>query len=91
MRMSRLFPRNSFKELSSDILHRRCKAQFAGTFTSMCGFRLEVDALLSPSAKTSAWIGQRKLGYMYQHAKHIPRHKGETVKKHNGRNYNVCK
>lgn len=37
------------------------------------------------------WIGQRKLGYMYQHAKHIPRHKGETVKKHNGRNYNVCK
>lgn len=39
MRMSRLFPRNSFKELSSDILHRRCKAQFAGTFTSMCGFQ----------------------------------------------------
>lgn len=56
-----------------------------------CGFSLAVDALLSPSAETSVWTGQRKLGYMYQHAKHIQRHKGKTVKKHNGRNYNVCK
>lgn len=44
-----------------------------------------------PAAEMSVWIGQRKLGYMYSHAKHIQRHKGETVKTHNGRNYNVCK
>lgn len=65
---------------------------------SICwDFRLSVASVWrwtrSPRlpAETSVWIGQRKLGYVYQHAKHIQRHKGKTVKKYNGRNYNVCK
>lgn len=38
-------------------------------------------------------IGQKEVGYLYQHVKQNLSHKGETLlsMKHNGRKYNVFK